>query len=105
MVQAGGATTSRHQIHRKVQKGFHILFETNETNQAGDFFKFHKDIHILRVGFASGDGAENIQILDAHGPELGEMGFERGEDLFGFGHGSGVSPRFFVVYLEVGESR
>jgi hypothetical protein len=75
-VKSGGAAAPGYKIDRKIQKSLDVVFEANKPNQSWNLLKLDEDIDIMGLGFAAGDGAEDIQILDAHGPEFREMVFE-----------------------------
>jgi len=47
----------------------------------------------MGFGFAAGDGAEDVKVFNTHGPEFGEMGFERGKDMIGLGHGGRIAEK------------
>jgi hypothetical protein len=47
----------------------------------------------MGFGFAAGNGAEDVKVFNAHGPEFGEMGLEGGKDMIGLGHGGRIAEK------------
>ena len=86
LIQSGRTGTACEYVHMQTNPFFDLLLNSHKTKERGLYRKIHQDIHVMGIGFAAGDGAEDVKILDAHGPEFGEMGFEGGQDVFGLGH-------------------